>query len=241
MLRALHECIADRLLPWDSPVLLQLLRLRILGGNAVTMIEKGDFSLPTPDPSLLTSFFSLLAAMIAQDKNMVAGDVRPVVPVVAGLLPWAKKNIICVDVLLYYALELASIGNLARLCSLLTGLYTSVPDAVTNAHFTLPLLSALVRCSQRLVHDHLAQALMIGFYVPAAATHPHMLDHALRLLATAHSVIQPFVLGLACRQLCAAQTSNGGADDALFRLLAEHVLDSPTKNMLLKRVVVPLP
>ena len=102
-----------------------------------------------------------------------------------------------------FALQLATTGNLARLCPLLCGLNLTIPAAVIQPSFAIPLANALAHCSQCFVHNHLAHALFIDFYVPAASSCPAMLGHALRLLGLAVTVIHPPILALACRKLCA--------------------------------------
>ncbi|XP_063422559.1 negative elongation factor B-like [Mytilus trossulus] len=191
MMKTLHHCVNNDILPRDNMDVVLLTRMMALGLGAWDMIDSQLFREPKLDVNIIIKFLPMITSMMVEDQ-MRSLTGRPVEEYVHNLkLPadnfilYIKDNSIASMIAMYYTLQVSRNRDKVAVLQILPSLVHSENDRAYEDTFLHCLIAYLLSMGDDFSYDDFCVCVLDDFLLPSISKE-NVLRHLLRLVWYIH-------------------------------------------------------
>ncbi|XP_071156567.1 negative elongation factor B-like [Mytilus edulis] len=191
MMKTLHHCVNNDILPRDNMDVVLLTRMMALGLGAWDMIDSQLFREPKLDVNIIIKFLSMITSMMVEDQ-MRSLTGRPVEEYVHNLkipadnfILYIKDNSIASMIAMYYTLQVSRNRDKVAVLQILPSLVHSENDRAYEDTFLHCLIAYLLSMGDDFSYDDFCVCVLDDFLLPSISKE-NVLRHLLRLVWYIH-------------------------------------------------------
>ncbi|XP_052091452.1 negative elongation factor B-like [Mytilus californianus] len=191
MMKTLHHCVNNDILPRDNIDVVLLTRMMALGLGAWDMIDSQLFREPKLDVNIIIKFLPMITSMMVEDQ-MRSFTGRPVEEYVHNLkipadtyILFIKDNSIASMIAMYYTLQVSRNRDKVAVLQILPSLVHSENDRAYEDTFLHCLIAYLLSMGDDFSYDDFCVCVLDDFLLPSISKE-NVLRHLLRLVWYIH-------------------------------------------------------
>ncbi|XP_076093135.1 negative elongation factor B-like [Mytilus galloprovincialis] len=191
MMKTLHHCVNNDILPRDNMDVVLLTRMMALGLGAWDMIDSQLFREPKLDVNIIIKFLPMITSMMVEDQ-MRSLTGRPVEEYVHNLkipsdnfILYIKDNSIASMIAMYYTLQVSRNRDKVAVLQILPSLVHSENDRAYEDTFLHCLIAYLLSMGDDFSYDDFCVCVLDDFLLPSISKE-NVLRHLLRLVWYIH-------------------------------------------------------
>lgn len=191
MMKTLHHCVNNDILPRDNIDVVLLTRMMALGLGAWDMIDSQLFREPKLDVNIIIKFLPMITSMMVEDQ-MRSFTGRPVEEYVHNLkipadtyILFIKDNSIASMIAMYYTLQVSRNRDKVAVLQVLPSLVHSENDRAYEDTFLHCLIAYLLSMGDDFSYDDFCVCVLDDFLLPSISKE-NVLRHLLRLVWYIH-------------------------------------------------------